>query len=102
MSRAPRATTCTARTRHTGMASRPGAAQNALKSCVPRSAASPSRIARRSSGAGTCHAYRRSSGDATGPVSMAYAYRLPAARRRASKSGGASHASITTSVASGR
>ena len=62
-----RSTTRTARTVHTGSRSRPGAAQNAEKSCFPRSAAAARAIAPASSARPTCQANPRRNGEGTRP-----------------------------------
>ena len=62
--------TCKARTWHVGSTSRPGAAQNALKSWAPATTRSAERMAPTSRAPGTCHAQRRSSGEGTVPLSI--------------------------------
>ena len=62
--------TWSARRRQVGSTSRPGAAQNALQSCVPCNAASAVRIAPRSRRPGTCQAQRSKSGETTVPLSI--------------------------------
>src|SRR6266581_3155827 len=68
--RSPRARSLAERTVQVGVRPRPGEAQNAEKSCLPRSDASASRIAPTSRAKRGCQATRRRSGWATGPRSM--------------------------------
>ena len=68
-----RLTTRVARTVHMGVRPRPAAAQNAEKSCRPRTRRSPSAIACSSSAWARCHAYRRPNGSAGTPRSITYA-----------------------------